>query len=154
MLNFFTPSLSALLSHVDPNPVFTDFGQFPHPNGDGVIDVSVRQTNNLSEQNQYLTWRFMYGDQVHESPMLVRWIYRNEFELLAKLSGFNVLRLYSGFDKSPYKGEGEMVWVLKKAPDEPDAHDGGSRSTTSETLRYGRDSRGTIHPSEKSHGDE
>ena len=115
MLNFFTPSLSALPSCVDQNPEFMDFGQFLHPNGTGVIKVSVRQTNDLSKQIQYITWRFDHGDEVHDSPMLVRWIYRKEFELLAKLSGFQVLELYSGFDKSPYHGDGEMVWVLKKA---------------------------------------
>jgi hypothetical protein len=95
--------------------VFTDFGQFAHPDGKGVIKVSTRQTNDLSEQIQYITWRFDLGDKVHDSPMVVRWIYRKEFELLAKLSGFQVAELYSSFDKSPYRGDGEMVWVLKKA---------------------------------------
>ena len=124
MLNFFTPSLSALLSRANSNPDFADFGQFPHPDGKGAINVSMRQTNDLSEQIQYITWRFEVSGQVHESPMLVRWIYKKEFELLAKLEGFRVSRLYSGFTKSPYAGEGEMVWVLKKAPNKPDARDG------------------------------
>ena len=116
MLNFFTPSLAALLSHIDSNPDYTDFGQFQNPDGNGVINVSMRQTNDLSEQIQHITWRFELDKQVHESPMLVRWIYKKEFELLAKLAGFTVAQLYSGFDKSPYNGEGEMVWALKKAP--------------------------------------
>jgi SAM-dependent methyltransferase len=116
MMNFFTPSLPAILSRTDPNPVFTAFGQYPHPDGSGVISVSMRQTNDLSEQVQRITWRFEYAGHVHESPMLVRWIYKTEFELLAKLSGFRVRHLYSGFDGSPYNGEGEMVWVLEKAP--------------------------------------
>jgi len=119
MLNFFTPSLSALLSRVDANPVFTDFGQYPHPDSNSVINVSMRQTNNLSEQVQHITWRFEIDGEVRESPMLVRWIYMKEFELLARLSGFTVAQLYSGFDKSPYNGEGEMVWVLKKASNKP-----------------------------------
>lgn len=123
MLNFFTPSLSALLGRVDPNPEFTDFGQFQHPDGKVVINVSMRQTNDLSDQIQRITWRFELAGQVHKSPMLVRWIYKKEFELLAKLAGFSVSQLYSGFDKSPYNGEGEMVWVLKKAPNKPDAGD-------------------------------
>jgi hypothetical protein len=115
MLNFFTPSLPALLSHVDPDPDFADVGEFPHPEGKGVIAVSMRQTNDLSEQVQYITWRFEVAGKVHESPMVIRWIYKKEFELLAKLSGFEVVQLYSGFDKSPYDGQGEMVWVLRKA---------------------------------------
>lgn len=116
VLNFFTPGLSGLLSRVDPNPDFADFGEYPHPDGKGIINVSMRQTNDLSEQVQHITWRFEVDGQVHESPMLVRWIYKKEFELLAKLSGFAVAQLYSGFDQSPYDGEGEMVWVLRKAP--------------------------------------
>lgn len=122
MLNFFTPSLSVLLSRVHPSPEFMDIGEYAHPDGKGVIAVSMRQTNDLSEQVQHITWRFEVEGQVHESPMLVRWIYKNEFELLAKLSGFTVENLYSGFDKSPYNGEGEMVWVLKKASNKTDAY--------------------------------
>ena len=124
MLNFFTPSLSALLSHVDPNPDFVDFGKYPHPDGKSVITVSMRQANDLSEQVQHITWRFEFEGRVHESPMLVSWIYKREFELLAKLSGFTVAQIYSGFDKSPYNGEGEMVWVLEKTPKKSDARDG------------------------------
>jgi SAM-dependent methyltransferase len=116
MLNFFSPNLPALLSHVDPNPDFRDFGQYPHPDGKDDIHVSVRQTNDLSEQIQYITWRFELSGQIHESPMLVRWIYKKEFELLAKLAGFSVRHLYSDFDKSRYDGDGEMIWVLEKAP--------------------------------------
>ena len=116
MLNFFTPSLSTLLSRLNPSPDFRDVAEYSHPSGEGAIAVSMRQTNNLSEQIQHITWRFEHNGQVREHPMVVRWIYKNEFELLAKLSGFVVTNLYSGFDKSPYKGEGEMVWVLKKSP--------------------------------------
>lgn len=121
MLNFFTPSLPALLSRVNTNPDFADFGQYPHPDSDSVINVSMRQTNDLSEQVQHITWRFELDGQVHESPMLVRWIYKKEFELLARLSGFAVAQIYSGFDKSPYNGEGEIVWVLEKAPNKTNA---------------------------------
>ena len=46
--------------------------------------------------------------------MTIRWIYRPEFELLTKLAGFEVAALYSGFEREPYKGEEEMVWVLEK----------------------------------------
>lgn len=116
MLNFFTPSPSALLSHVDPNPVFTDAGQYPHPWGNGVISVSMRQTNDLSEQVQHITWRFELQGQVHESPMPIRWIYKTEFELPAKLSGFTVAHLYSGSDKSPYDGEVEWSGCWRSPP--------------------------------------
>ena len=65
MLNFFTPSLPALLSRIDPTPDFTDFAQYPHPDGSSVINVSMGQTNNLSKQVQRITWRFELNGQVH-----------------------------------------------------------------------------------------
>ena len=58
---------------------------------------------------------------VYDTPMRVRWIYKSEFELLVRLAGFRVLILYSGFDRSPYRGEGEMVRVLGKERIQPRA---------------------------------
>ena len=68
----------------------------------------------MVDQIQKMTWQFELPDQIYESQMLVRWIYKNEFQLLATVAGFRVKHLYSGFDKTPYNGEGEMVWVLEK----------------------------------------
>jgi hypothetical protein len=63
---------------------------------------------------QHITWRFDFAGEVRETPMVVRWIYKTEFCLLARLTGFRVVSLYSGFNKADYHGNGEMVWVLEK----------------------------------------
>lgn len=119
MLNFFTPGLKALLSHTNPDPEFAPLGTYKHPETQEKIEVSRRQVNDLSEQVQHITWRFAFAGTSHETPMRVRWIYKNEFELLAKLAGLRVLALYSDFEKEPYRGEGEMVWVLEKHRTQP-----------------------------------
>lgn len=123
MLNFFTPSLNALLRHVDPNPEFKDYGRYHHPESGEDIKVSFRQINDLSEQTQQITWQFEISGSVHESAMMMRWIYKKEFELLAKIAGFKVSALYSGFESTPYNGEGEMVWILEKDSPQQDAAD-------------------------------
>ena len=115
MLNFFTPDLGFISQYVDPHHEYKQIAEFPHPDGLGVINVSTRQTNDPVEQIHHITWRFEMFDQVYESPMLVRWIFKNEFQLLAKLAGFRVKHLYSGFVETPYNGKSEMVWVLEKA---------------------------------------
>ncbi|MBU1344461.1 MAG: class I SAM-dependent methyltransferase [Proteobacteria bacterium] len=115
ILNFFTPNLPLLLTCTDPNPDYKHFDRYHHPDGKRMIDLSNRRTIDLTEQVQHITWRFEIGEKFYESPMTVNWIYKKEFELLAKFSGFTISNLYSGFDKSSYNGDGEMVWELKKA---------------------------------------
>jgi SAM-dependent methyltransferase len=119
MLNFFTPSLQALLDKTRGNPAFKEFATYRHPETGSEIKVSFCQVNNLTEQVQHITWRFEVAGETQDSPMFVRWVYRQEFELLARLSGFRVAALYSGFDREPYKGDGEMVWVLRKESAQP-----------------------------------
>jgi len=121
MLNFFTPSPKALLSHTHPDPEFARFGTYKRPETKEKIEVSYRQVNDLSEQVQHITWRFEFVGESYETRMQLRCIYKNEFELLAKLAGLRVSALYSNFEKRPYRGEGEMVWVLEKDGTQPGA---------------------------------
>ena len=113
ILNFSTPNLPELLSKLDSNSGFKVFGKYPHPDGKGKIKVSLRQINFIDEQIQKLTWRFEFAGQTFESQMHTGWIYRIEFQVLAKFAGFRIAEL-STFEKSEYKGTGEMIWRLKK----------------------------------------
>lgn len=115
MLNFFTPILKLLLDcNTHENSEFKELDTYTHPETGEEIKLSFSQTNDLAEQIQHITWRFQIMDKQYETPMLVSWIYKKEFELLAKISGFKVIALYSGFQHAPYNGEGEMVWILEK----------------------------------------
>lgn len=114
MINFFTPAEEALRSRLDPNPPFSDFETYTDAESGRTIKVMFRQVNDLVQQIQHITWRFQIAGEVQETPMFVRWIYTDEFESLVKTTGFRVAALYSGFDKTPYSGDGEMVWILEK----------------------------------------
>ena len=114
LLNFSTPSLKALLRHAEPNQEFIPYGIFQHPDTREKIEVSFKQNNNLSEQIHYMTWRFSFGGEVRETKMRVRWIYKNEFQVLLRFTGFKISALYGDFHKSSYQGDGEMIWVLEK----------------------------------------
>ena len=114
LLNFFTPNEEALRRHININPEFTEFGNYTDQDTGAAIKVAFRQVNDFSQQVQHITWQFQMVGTTEETHMLVRWIYRDEFESLAKSSGFRVTAVYSGFDKTPYSGDGEMVWILEK----------------------------------------
>jgi len=115
LLNFFTPDPRHILARVDPNPEFAEFATYLHPETGKPVQLVFRQVNDVSNQLQRITWRFVYDGESCDSAMLVRWIHRSEFELLVRLAGFRVDALYGGFSKEPYTGRGEMVWLLKKA---------------------------------------
>lgn len=115
LLNFFTPNLKALLKHAESNKKLIPYGRFKHPDTRENIEMSFSQKNDLSKQILYITWRFSFGGESHETKMQVRWIYKNEFQLLLRFAGFKISTLYGDFDKSSYQGDNEMIWVLEKA---------------------------------------
>ena len=114
MLNFFTPELDFIRQPTNTLLEYKHLANFTHPNGLGLIRVSRQYINDIVNQIHHISWRFELDEQTYETQMLVHWIFKNEFILLAKLAGFRVRHLYSGFDKSPYDGQGEMVWILDK----------------------------------------
>jgi SAM-dependent methyltransferase len=114
LLNFFTPDPRHILSRTDPNPAFEELETFVHAETGKPVRLLFRQVNDLPNQLQSITWRFVYDGETHDSEMSVRWIHRSEFKLLARLTGFRVNALYGGFSSEPYAGQGEMVWVLEK----------------------------------------
>jgi len=115
LLNFFTPNLAAILKNAVSEPVRQDFGTFRYRDTDQEVRVSYVQRNSIAEQVQRITWQFEMAGQLSESSMEVSWIYRKEFELLAQVAGLHVVALYSGFERAPYDGQGEMVWVLERS---------------------------------------
>jgi SAM-dependent methyltransferase len=114
LLNFFTPNLESLLAYAKPSAGFVPWGTFAAPDTGETIHLSVSQTNDVVQQIQYVKWRFQSKRLNHTTEMFVRWIYKEEFQLLLRLAGFTDWQLYSGFDKHPYDGRGEMVWIAEK----------------------------------------
>lgn len=51
---------------------------------------------------------------IRERPIKMRWTFKSEMELLFELCGFEVIEIYSGYDKSESNYPGNIVWVVKK----------------------------------------
>jgi SAM-dependent methyltransferase len=114
LLNFFTPSLEALLKYARPAQDFAPHSTYVLPETDTTVELAVAQESDLANQVQHITWRFTLGGADHEIKMFVRWIYKEEFQLLLRLAGFHRWEVYSGFHRQPYDGDGEMVWIVEK----------------------------------------
>lgn len=115
LLNFFNPDLQLLISKAQPSDEYESIGVFTHPATKALIELSFKQINDLSKQVQNITWRFKMNDSVHETRMDVRWIYKEEFQLLLRIAGFHKWTLYGDFDKKEFTGkENELIWIAEK----------------------------------------
>lgn len=114
ILNFFAPRLDILLRYSTDDTSFEERGRYVHPETRDPIILLCRQRNDLSAQRQDITWRFEHQGKQTDTSMVIRWIYKPEFELLARLAGFEVVALYGGYDRSAYTGADEMIWTLTK----------------------------------------
>jgi len=55
------------------------------------------------------------NSKLGELNFTIRYIYKNEFELLLRLAGFSKWRVYGGFNYEPLKSkEQRLVWVVEK----------------------------------------
>jgi len=113
LTNLFTPDLELLYQYARENQKFEFYRTFKLIDGRSV-EVYLKQEHDLTEQLQYLTWRFKLADKIYDSKMLVRWIHRAEFELLLRAAGFRKWKLYGGFSKGKYDYNSEMVWIAEK----------------------------------------
>jgi len=83
-----------------------------HPVTEHTVELSFRQTNDLSRQVQHITWRFDLPDTRQETSMALRWVFKEEFQLLLRIAGFRAWTLYGDFDRSEFdRGATELVWI-------------------------------------------
>ncbi|MHB1000806.1 MAG: class I SAM-dependent methyltransferase [Armatimonadota bacterium] len=116
ILNFFNPSLSALLNNLELPADFMDTGTYTNPYDENrKIRLYYRQQNHIADQLQYIEWKFVTEDAELLSSMVIRWIYKEEFQLLLKLAGFSNWNLLGGFDGSAFSVDSkEMIWIIMK----------------------------------------
>jgi SAM-dependent methyltransferase len=114
IINFFTPNLEMILKNLDPDPPYQVLDTYMHPETKEAIKLSFKQVNDITNQVQNITWCFEFAGLSHYTNMNVKWIYRNEFMLLSKFTGFDKVSLFSGFNEKEYNGQDEMVWILEK----------------------------------------
>lgn len=114
IMNIYTPDMELLLEYAKPNQKFEKYETYLHPKTKKEIEVLTKNEHDLTNQLQYITWRFKYDGKISDSKMLVRWIHKAEFEALLKLAGFKKWKLYGDFNKKEYKYGDEMVFVIEK----------------------------------------
>lgn len=115
MFNFFNPDKECLTERSNHSADWIRVSGYNHPETGEEIILSFKQMNDLSAQLQHITWRFNWGESTHHPDMTVRWIYKEEFQLLLRLAGFQSWKLYGGFDRSDFAaGSTELIWMVEK----------------------------------------
>ena len=72
----------------------------------------------VNEPDQVIVSEFTWkrdGEVVSEFKSELAYIYKREFELLLRLTGFSFWQVYGGFDYQPLESiNQEMVWIINK----------------------------------------
>ena len=70
---------------------------------------------NLATQIMDVTFRFEPAQTDGNTTVQLRWFYRYEMEHLLARAGFTDVTLYGGYDRRPWRPEGETV-IVARAP--------------------------------------
>lgn len=118
LLNFYIPSYTEdILHHQNIPPAEAEFGEMTHPETGKPIQVHYSKICDLTSQSETYTWTFEYEGETSTVPMQARWIYKEEFQLLLQLCGFDRWELYGSHDGKPYVGSPQLTyayWVATK----------------------------------------
>ena len=75
----------------------------------------ARVTNDQATQIMTVTFRFEPAQTDGNTIVRLRWFYRYEIEHLLARAGFTDLTVYGGYDRRPWRPEGETV-IVARAP--------------------------------------
>ena len=75
----------------------------------------ARVTNDLATQVMNVSFRFEPAQSDGNTTVRLRWFYRYEIEHLLARAGFTDVTLYGGYDRQPWRPEGDTV-VVARAP--------------------------------------
>lgn len=116
LLNFFNPtSYLDVISHDKSPKGFLPMGTFKHPIKGSSVDISFFYTNDIVNQLQTGLMRFTFDGHSYDYEMQMRWIYKEEFQLLLRLAGFSKWEVYGSFSKKPFRHtDCEMIWKAWK----------------------------------------
>lgn len=71
-------------------------------------------------EGKWIFKEFNYNGEmidIRERPIKMRWTFKSEMDLLFNLCGFEVIKIYGGYDKSQACYPGNIIWVVKKVRD-------------------------------------
>jgi len=118
LLNFYIPSLDRdLLKHSSTPLVENYLDEFEHTQTGLPVTVTHRNEIDLGEQRETIYWEFEHDGEREEIPLYCRWIYKEEFQLLLRLAGFEKWQLFGSHDGKPYVGSSDLTltyWIVEK----------------------------------------
>lgn len=116
LLNFFNPMCYLeIISQTESPDGFSPLGTFKHPVTGENVDITFSYINDIPNQLQTGFMRFTFDGCACDYEMQMRWIFKEEFQLLLRLGGFSNWELYGSFTKRPFKvTDTEMIWKVWK----------------------------------------
>ena len=114
-LNFFTPDLPQIIEAFAKRDDEL-FDYLKHPQTGERIELRVLRTvRDLPAQRFEVYWRFIMGAAQHSSRMDLRWVFRDEFILMLRLTGFARYKVWSTPSGEVYDSRSpEMFWWAQK----------------------------------------
>ena len=117
LLDLYAPSFKHLAR--EPSEEFRRTHEFQLPNGNRVVEkrryIGVDLVNQLNTDE--ITFMEYDGDKLIRSrtlPLITRFTFRYELELLLEKCGYKLEAIYRDYDKNPYDGTGEIITVATK----------------------------------------
>ena len=107
LLNFHIPTFEDLAASAISPPAMVELDQFTHPETGATIEVSFTRLCNMQDQIETHKWHFTCDGRTEVVPMTARWMYKEEFQLLLRLTGFERWSLYGSCDGRPFPDAGE-----------------------------------------------
>ncbi len=110
ILNFFFPDPEVIVNYKKGNRkiIKTNKGKF----------YFINKTRFIDEPNQIVEFSEVLrkgSRTIYKNKFQIAFIYKREFELLLRLSGFKKWRVYGGFNYKPLNSyKQEMIWIIEK----------------------------------------
>jgi hypothetical protein len=115
ILNFFVPSYTAIASILEKDGDWQHNGDYRKFSDGSTVGLYYKQVNNPVDQIQSIEWKFIEKEKETKTKMKVKWIFKDEFQLLLKLAGFSKWNLFGGFERESFdESSREMVWEVYK----------------------------------------
>jgi SAM-dependent methyltransferase len=119
IINLYAPRFSKLAQ--PPDEEFTFRKEYDLPNGNHVIQK--RRWRGTDLVNQINTEEILFEEYDPDGelfrkrtvPLLTRYTFRYELQLLLEKTGYNIRDIYRDYEKNPYDGTGEIIVVAQRS---------------------------------------
>lgn len=113
LINFFQPNLESIVKKSKPDKGWQHHSRYQFEDDTPPIELLYRQTNDIPNQIQHIEWKFVENRREIITKMEVRWVYKEEFQLLLRLAGFKKWNVFGDFNKTELTNDSnEMIWEV------------------------------------------